>query len=86
MQVYLPDELYARVKAAGADINVSALVQAALQAELEQRARYAAQAAAVAAYEAEFGAFTEAELQALAKADRAAAVYPGPKKKRRKAA
>lgn len=43
MNVYLPDDLAARVRKELGDVNISALVQAALRAELDRRARVTAQ-------------------------------------------
>ena len=83
MQVYLPDDLYRQVKEQGDQINVSAILQAALAEHLAELGRRKALAEAVAAYEAEFGAFTEAELKAQAAADKANAITTPVKKTRR---
>ena len=86
MQVYLPDDLYAQVKALGQTFNVSGILQQALQDRIDHENRLAAGREAVADYEAEFGAFTEAELAVQATLDLENSVYPQAKRKRRLAA
>jgi post-segregation antitoxin (ccd killing protein) len=86
MQVYLPDELYAQVKAQGQNFNVSGILQQALQERIDHESRLVAGREAVADYEAEFGTFTETELAAQAKLDLENSAYPQPKRKRKLAA
>ena len=86
MQVYLPDDLYAQVKAQGQNLNVSGILQQALQERIDHENRLAAGREAVADYEAEFGAFTETELAAQAKLDLENSIHPRAKRKRPKAA
>lgn len=81
MQVYLADELYARVKARGAVLNVSGVLQSALGKELAELDRQDALAEAVRSYEGECGAFSEEELEIQRAADVAAGrrvgAFPG---------
>lgn len=63
MQVYLPEELFDRVKARGSELNVSRILQEALTERLAEMDRHAAMEEALAAYVAEFGAFTPEELE-----------------------
>ena len=86
MQVYLPDDLYAQVKAQGQSFNVSGILQQALQERIDHESRLDAGRDAVTDYEAEFGAFTETELAAQATLDLENSVYPQPKRKRKLAA
>jgi post-segregation antitoxin (ccd killing protein) len=81
MQVYLPDPLYAQVKAQGARLNVSAILQDALEERLAALARLDALAAAIERHETESGPFTQAELDRQADADRDAVVSPRTKKR-----
>ena len=81
MQVYLPEPLYEQVKAQGARLNVSGILQDALDDRLAELARLDALAAAIDAHAAESGPFTQAELDGQAEADRAAVVYPRRKKR-----
>lgn len=83
MQVYLPDDLYRQVKEQGDDINVSAILQAALAEHLAELGRRKAMAEAVAAYEAEFGVVTQAEIEAVRAADAANAITTPVKRQRR---
>lgn len=76
MQVYLPDELYERLKAHGEDLNVSRILQEALTRHLDDEERWEAGRAAVADYEAEFGKITEDEMCAQVEADKRNAVHP----------
>ena len=85
VQVYLPDELYERLKAHGEHLNVSGILQEALTRQLADMERREALIAAVADYEAEFGAFTEEELRERAEADKRNAIHPPPRRKRRTA-
>ncbi len=86
MQVYLPHDLYRDVKSFGAAINVSAVLQAALTEHLAALERSRAVAEAIAHYEAEFGMITDDEVARQSADDRANAVQPKAKKKRRSAA
>ena len=74
MQVYLPDELYQRVKGRGASLNVSGVLQAALETSLDELERQEALRAAVAEYENLHGTFTDAELNAITRRDHEKAV------------
>lgn len=80
MQIYLPDELYERLKSQAGHVNVSGILQEALTRQLADMERREALAEAIADYEAEFGAFTEEELRAQVEADKRNVIYP-PKKK-----
>jgi post-segregation antitoxin (ccd killing protein) len=86
MQVYLPDELYERIKSRPEGLNVSGILQDALARHLEQLERLDALTTAVGSYEAEFGAFTDAELSRQVEADKRQAVRPRTKKRSRSAA
>lgn len=81
MQVYLPDDLYERVKSQGPDLNVSGVLQEALEKRLAHIERLQALAAAVAEHEHRNGAFTSDDLVDGERRDRAAAVRPGAAKK-----
>jgi post-segregation antitoxin (ccd killing protein) len=81
MQVYLPDLLYEQVKAQGARLNVSGILQEALDHRLAELARLDALAAAIDAHTAESGPFTEAELDRQADSDRAVVVHPRKRKR-----
>jgi post-segregation antitoxin (ccd killing protein) len=83
MQVYLPDELYERLKAHGEHLNVSGILQEALTRQLADMERREALIAAVADYEAEFGKITEEELREQEEADKRNVTYPPAKKRRR---
>ena len=74
MQVYLPDELYLRVKTRGTSLNVSGVLQAALETSLDELERQEALCAAVAEYESRHGAFTNTELNAITRRDHEKAV------------
>ena len=76
MQVYLPADLYARMKARRRSLNVSQILQAALEEALAVLDRRDAADEAIRSYEAEFGAFTAAELAAQEARDRAASRRP----------
>lgn len=82
MQVYLPDELYERLKAHGEHLNVSGILQEALTRHFADMERREALIAAVADYEAEFGKITDEEMRLQAEADKRNAIYPSPKRKR----
>jgi post-segregation antitoxin (ccd killing protein) len=86
MQVYLPDDLYSQVKAQGQNFNVSGILQQALQERIDHENRLTAGREAVADYEAEFGAFTEADLTEQASLDLENSIHPQAKRKRPKAA
>jgi post-segregation antitoxin (ccd killing protein) len=86
MQVYLPDELYERTKSQTARLNVSGILQEALAQRLDQLERQDALAAAVDSYTAEFGLFSDEELNRQAEADRKQTVRPRTKKKASSAA
>ncbi len=77
MQVYLPDELYAKVKAQQPRLNVSGILQEALEEHLAELGRREALDEAIADYEAEFGAFTEEQLDRRVEADLRDMVFPG---------
>ena len=77
MQVYLPDELYAKVKAQQPRLNVSGILQEALEEHLAVLGRRQALDEAIADYEAEFGAFTEEQLDRRVEADLRDMVFPG---------
>ena len=86
MQVYLPDELYEKIKSQTARLNVSGILQDALALRLDQLERQDALGAAVDSYTAEFGAFTDEELRRQAEADKKQIVHPRTKKKASSAA
>lgn len=81
MQVYLPDELYEKIKSRTAHLNVSGILQEALAQRLDQLERQDALAAAVDSYTAEFGAFSDEELNRQADADKKQMARPRTKKK-----
>jgi hypothetical protein len=76
MQVYLPAELYERVKARGDAFNVSNVLQRALEEALSELDRREALDAAVRAYEAKHGRITAKQMAMREAADRAAARRP----------
>ena len=76
MQVYLPDELYEKIKSQTARLNVSGILQDALAQRHDQLERQDALAAAVDSYTAEFGVFSDEELNRQAEADRKQTVRP----------
>lgn len=82
MQVYLPDELYERLKAHGEHLNVSGILQAALTRQLANMERREALIAAVADYEAEFGKITDEEMRAQEEVDKLNVIHPPPKRKK----
>lgn len=81
MQVYLPDELYERIKSQTPRLNVSGILQDALAQRLDQLERIDALATAVDSYAAEFGAFSDEELDRQAEADKEQTVRPRTKRK-----
>jgi post-segregation antitoxin (ccd killing protein) len=80
MQVYLPEELYLRLKTRGASINVSGLLQEAIGARLAELEQLEAQSVAVGQYERKFGKISAKERAEQKKKDAANAVYPKAKK------
>ena len=62
MQVYLPGPLYEQVKAQGARLNVSGILQDALDERLAELTRLDALAAAIEQHEAESGPLAPADL------------------------
>ena len=86
MQVYLPDELYEKVKSQTDRLNVSGILQHALAERLADLERLDALAAAVDSYELEFGAFSDDELDRQAESDREQAIRPRAKRRRESAA
>ena len=76
MQVYLPEALYARVKARLGDINVSAVLQKALEERLAELGRRKALDRAIRSYEREHGKITDDEMDAVIARDRAVARRP----------
>lgn len=81
MQVYLPDELYEKIKSQTTRLNVSGILQDALAQRLDQLERLDALAAAVDSYTAEFGAFSDEELNRQIEADKKQMARPRTKKK-----
>ena len=69
MQVYLPEDLYQRVKAHAHELNVSRILQEALAEQLAVLDRRIALEEVLAEYVAEFGAFTPEELEERRLAD-----------------
>jgi post-segregation antitoxin (ccd killing protein) len=86
MQVYLPDDLYEKVKSRTDRVNVSGILQDALAERLSDLERLDALAAAVDSYEAEFGVFSDDELNRQADSDQKQTTRPRAKKKRVSAA
>lgn len=86
MQVYLPDELYEKIKSQTARLNVSGILQDALAQRLDELERQDALADAVDSYTAEFGVFSDEELNRQAEADRKQTLRPRTKKKTSSAA
>jgi hypothetical protein len=80
MQVYLPAELYEKIKSQAARLNVSGILQDALAQRLDQLERQDAVAAAVDSYTAEFGVFSDEELNRQAEADQKQTLRPPTKK------
>jgi post-segregation antitoxin (ccd killing protein) len=69
MQVYLPEDLYERVKAHAHELNVSRILQEALAEHLAVLDRRIALEEVLAEYVAEFGAFTPEEIEAQRQRD-----------------
>lgn len=69
MQVSIPQAMYDRVKAEGDRIDVSRILQEALTQRFAELGRREALAEALAQYEAEFGAFTQEEIDRQVAAD-----------------
>ena len=88
MQVYLPAELYERVKARGDAFNVSSVLQRALEESLAELDRREALDEAIRRHEAKHGRIAAREVAAQEAADRAAVRRPRLRKgrSRRKAA
>jgi hypothetical protein len=88
MQVYLPESLYRQVKARSDELNVSNILQHALREALARLKRQDALGEVVREYEAEYGKFSAAELEAQEAADRLSArrARARSRRKRRKAA
>ena len=79
MQVYLPPDLYHRLKSLkDGTVNVSGILQAALETELGRLDRHEALKAAIEDYEAEFGKMTEEELDQQEAKDLANAIVVNP--------
>jgi cytidylate kinase len=87
MQVYLPAELHARVKARLGSLNVSSVLQRALEETLAELDRRDALDRLVGEYEAKHRKFGPAELAAIEARDRAAARKPRmPRRAKKRAA
>lgn len=86
MQVYLPDELYEKLKDVGSELNVSGILQEALVLRLAHIERLRLLREAVADYEAQHGSFSVDELDAQEANDKTSAVSPKPRRKRQSAA
>lgn len=86
MQVYLPDELYEKVKAQTARLNVSGILQDALTQRLAELERLDALDAAIDSYTAEFGPISDDEINRQVDADKRRMVHPKAKKKASSAA
>lgn len=87
VQVYLPDELRARVRAELPELNVSAVLQQALEQKLAELGRRKALDAAVRSYERKHGKITDARVDATLARDRATARRPNaPARGRKRAA
>ena len=76
MQVYLPLDLYDRVKARSSLLNVSSILQGALEQELAEIERREALDAALRQHESRRGSFTPDDLAAQEARDRASARRP----------
>jgi Arc/MetJ-type ribon-helix-helix transcriptional regulator len=76
MQVYLPAELYQRVKARGDAFNVSSVLRKALEESLAELDRREALDAAIRVYESGHGRIGSKEIARQEAADRAAARRP----------
>ncbi len=74
--MYLPEDLYERLKRRGGSVNVSGVLQAALAERLAELDRQDALAEAVAGYEGEFGTLDPDDVRRQEEADRAAASKP----------
>jgi hypothetical protein len=86
MQVYLPEDLYARVKRRGAAINVSSILQRALAEAIAEAERQEALDSAIRAYEGKHGEISQRAMDAQEARDRAAARRPSRRRPRKKAA
>lgn len=76
MQVYLPEELHARVKRYGSAVNVSGILQAALMEAIANLERREALAEALSEFEANHGEVSEQRIEQRRLADQAAALRP----------
>lgn len=76
VQVYLPEDLYERLKRRAGSINVSGVLQAALAEQLDDLDRLDALSDAIGDYEAEFGPLDPADIQSQEVADRRSARRP----------
>lgn len=63
VQVYLPDELAARLREHRDEVNVSSVLQAALEARLDELKRHNALAEFLDEHQRDYGAFREAEVR-----------------------
>ena len=86
VQVYLPDDLYERLKGTGSEVNVSGVLQEALAQRLAQIERLLALREAIRGHEKAHGAFTQEEVDTQEAIDKKSAVRPKPKRKRQSAA
>jgi post-segregation antitoxin (ccd killing protein) len=86
MQVYLPSDLYDRVKARGDRLNVSSILQGALEQALAELERRDALDAALRRYESRRGRFSQDDLAAQEARDRASARRPSVRRRERKRA
>ena len=84
VQVYLPEPLYARVKARLRGLNVSAVVQRALEQELAELDRQKALDRAIRSYEREHGRITDEQMDAVVARDRALARRPNAPRRAKK--
>lgn len=76
MQVYLPADLYDRLKARGDSFNVSSVLQRALEESLAELDRREALDAAIRSYETKHGRITAEEVATQEAADGATARRP----------
>ena len=86
MQVYLPDELYAKLKESGSDLNVSGILREALSHRLAHIERLQALSEALHDFGSECGAIGADEIEAQERLDKHSAIKPKMKRKRQPAA
>jgi post-segregation antitoxin (ccd killing protein) len=86
MQVYLPDELYEKLKEAGSDLNVSGILQEALTLRLAHIERMRLLSEALNDFANEHGTIGVAEIEAQQNLDKESAIHPKAKRKRQTAA